>query len=116
MDSLFLSLYCFCTFSRRYEDVRASYSLGNKLAYALYGKPKELIRRIQNWQPSRRHVWGLVIVVGATGATYFPGGRAVIFEMDTGVRPALRQAGAFGESTGSKNEGSLGESMIFGIR
>ena len=45
-----------------------------------------------------------------------PGGGAVIFEMDTGVRPALRQAGAFGESTGSKNEGSLGESMIFGIR
>ena len=44
-----------------------------------------------------------------------PGG-AVIFEMDTGVRPALRQAGAFGESTGSKNKGSLGESMIFGIR
>ena len=42
-----------------------------------------------------------------------PGG-AVIFEMDTGVRPALRQAGAFGESTCSKNEGSLGESMIFG--
>ena len=36
-----------------------------------YGKPKELIRRIQNWQPSGRHVWGLVIVVGATGATYF---------------------------------------------
>ena len=54
---------------------------------------------------------------------YFPsvillpgGGGAVIFEMDTGVRPGLRQAGAFGESTGSKNEGSLGESMIFGIR
>ena len=45
-----------------------------------------------------------------------PGGGAVIFEMDTGVRPTLRQAGAFGESTGSKNEGSLGESMIFGIR
>ena len=44
------------------------------------------------------------------------GGGAVIFEMDTGVRSALRQAGAFGESTGSKNEGSLGESMIFGIR
>ena len=44
------------------------------------------------------------------------GGGAVIFEMDTGVRPALRQAGAFGESTGSKNEGSLGESMIFGFR
>ena len=36
--------------------------------------------------------------------------------MDTGVRPALQQAGAFGESTGSKNEGSLGESMIFGIQ
>ena len=45
-----------------------------------------------------------------------PGGGAVIFEMDTGVRPALRQAGAFGESTGSKNEGSLGERMIFGIQ
>ena len=43
------------------------------------------------------------------------GGAAVEYEMDTGVRPALRQAGAFGESTGSKNEGSLGESMIFGI-
>ena len=36
--------------------------------------------------------------------------------MDTGVRAALRQAGAFSESTGSKNEGSLGESMIFGIQ
>ena len=46
---------------------------------------------------------------------FVPGG-AVKYEMDTGVRPALRQAGAFGESTGSKNEGSLGESMIFGIR
>ena len=44
-----------------------------------------------------------------------PGG-AVKYEVDTGVRPALQQAGAFGESTGSKNEGSLGESMIFGIQ
>ena len=44
------------------------------------------------------------------------GGRAVKYEVDTGVRPALQQAGAFGESTGSKNEGSLGESMIFGIQ
>ena len=41
---------------------------------------------------------------------------AVKYEMDTGVRAALRQAGAFSESTGSKNEGSLGESMIFGIQ
>ena len=41
---------------------------------------------------------------------------AVKYEVDTGVRPALQQAGAFGESTGSKNEGSLGESMIFGIQ
>ena len=48
-------------------------------------------------------------------SVHAPGG-AVIFKMDTGVRPALQQAGAFGESTGSKNEGSLGESMIFGIR
>ena len=45
-----------------------------------------------------------------------PGGGAVKSEVDTGVRPALQQAGAFGESTGSKNEGSLGESMIFGIQ
>ena len=44
------------------------------------------------------------------------GGGAVKYEVDTGVRPALQQAGAFGESTGSKNEGSLGESMIFGIQ
>ena len=44
------------------------------------------------------------------------GGGAVKYEMDTGVRAALRQAGAFSESTGSKNEGSLGESMIFGIQ
>ena len=44
-----------------------------------------------------------------------PGG-AVKYEVDTGVRPTLQQAGAFGESTGSKNEGSLGESMIFGIQ
>ena len=44
-----------------------------------------------------------------------PGG-AVKYEVDTGVRPALQQAGTFGESTGSKNEGSLGESMIFGIQ
>ena len=44
-----------------------------------------------------------------------PGG-AVKYEVDTGVRPALQQAGAFGESTGSKNEGSLSESMIFGIQ
>ena len=44
-----------------------------------------------------------------------PGG-AVKYEVDTDVRPALQQAGAFGESTGSKNEGSLGESMIFGIQ
>ena len=41
---------------------------------------------------------------------------AVKYEVDTGVRPALQQAGAFGESTGSKNEGSLGESMICGIQ
>ena len=45
-----------------------------------------------------------------------PGGGADKYEVDTGVRPALQQAGAFGESTGSKNEGSLGESMIFGIQ
>ena len=45
-----------------------------------------------------------------------PEGGAVKYEVDTGVRPALQQAGAFGESTGSKNEGSLGESMIFGIQ
>ena len=45
-----------------------------------------------------------------------PGGGAVKYEVDTGVRPALQQAGALGESTGSKNEGSLGESMIFGIQ
>ena len=44
------------------------------------------------------------------------GGGAVKYEVDTGVRPTLQQAGAFGESTGSKNEGSLGESMIFGIQ
>ena len=44
------------------------------------------------------------------------GGGAVKYEVDTGVRPALQQAGAFGESTDSKNEGSLGESMIFGIQ
>ena len=37
-----------------------------------------------------------------------PGGGADKYEVDTGVRPALQQAGAFGESTGSKNEGSLG--------
>ena len=43
-------------------------------------------------------------------------GGAVKYEVDTGVRPALQQAGALGESTGSKNEGSLGESMIFGIQ
>ena len=43
-------------------------------------------------------------------------GGAVKYEVDTGVRPALQQAGAFGESTGSKNEESLGESMIFGIQ
>ena len=44
------------------------------------------------------------------------GGGAAKYEVDMGVRPALQQAGAFGESTGSKNEGSLGESMIFGIQ
>ena len=43
-------------------------------------------------------------------------GGAVKSEVDTGVRPAIQQAGAFGESTGSKKEGSLGESMIFGIQ
>ena len=42
-----------------------------------------------------------------------PGGGAVKYEMDTGVSV---RAGAFSESTGSKNEGSLGESMIFGIQ
>ena len=36
-----------------------------------------------------------------------PGG-AVKYEMDTGVRAALRQAGAFSESTGSKNWGVIG--------
>ena len=51
-------------------------------------------------------------------ASFSPGGGggAVKYEVDTGVRPTLQQAGAFGESTGSKNEGSLGESMIFGIQ
>ena len=60
--------------------------------------------------------WIIKYELGPHQTVQRPGGGAVIFEMDTGVRPALRQAGAFGESTGSKNEGSLGESMIFGIR
>ena len=56
----------------------------------------------------------LILVI--TNKHESPGGGAVKYEMDTGVRAALRQAGAFSESTGSKNEGSLGESMIFGIQ
>ena len=39
--------------------------------------------------------------------TIAPGG-AVKYEVDTGVRPAIQQAGAFGESTGSKNGGVIG--------
>ena len=57
------------------------------------------------------------VFIASEGARPPPGGgEAVKYEVDTGVRPDLQQAGAFGESTGSKNEGSLGESMIFGIQ
>ena len=63
------------------------------------------------WCVSRAHIYKSCL----TWAHIYPGG-AVKYEVDTGVRPALQQAGAFGESTGSKNEGSLGESMIFGIQ
>ena len=37
------------------------------------------------------------------------GGGALQYQMDTGVRLTLPKAGAFGENTISKNEGSLGE-------
>ena len=36
--------------------------------------------------------------------------------MDTGVRLTLPKAGAFGENTVSKNEGSLGEKPNFGSK
>ena len=36
--------------------------------------------------------------------------------MDTGVRLTLPRAGAFGEDTISKNEGSLGERPNFGSK
>ena len=36
--------------------------------------------------------------------------------MDTGVRLTLPKAGAFGENTVAKNEGSLGEKTNFGSK
>ena len=41
-------------------------------------------------------------------------GETLQYQMDTGVRLTLPQAGAFGESTVSKNKGSLGEKPNFG--
>ena len=38
------------------------------------------------------------------------------YQMDTGVRLTLPKAGAFGENTVSKNEGSLGEKPNFGLK
>ena len=41
---------------------------------------------------------------------------ALQYQMDTGVRLTLPKAGAFGENTISKNEGSLGEKPNFGSK
>ena len=84
------------------------------LCLCLCGQDYELVRMQDGhdeWEPNP--VCFFVIKV----QDICPGG-AVKYEVDTGVRPALQQTGAFGESTDSKNEGSLGpgESMIFGIQ
>ena len=44
------------------------------------------------------------------------GGEALQYQMDTDVRLTLPKAGAFGENTISKNEGSLGEKPNFGSK
>ena len=45
-----------------------------------------------------------------------PKGWGHLYQMDTGVRLTLPKAGAFGENTVSKNEGSLGEKPNFGLK
>ena len=42
------------------------------------------------------------------------GGGALQYQMDTGVRLTLPKAGAFGENSISKHEGSLGVKPYFG--
>ena len=44
------------------------------------------------------------------------GGGALQYQMGTGVRLTLPKAGAFGENTVSKYEGSLGEKPNFGSK
>ena len=44
------------------------------------------------------------------------GGGALQYQMDMGVRLTLPKAGAFGENTVSKNEGSLGEKPNLGLK
>ena len=44
------------------------------------------------------------------------GGGALLYQMNMGVRLTLPKAGAFGENTISKNEGSLGEKPNFGSK
>ena len=44
------------------------------------------------------------------------GGGTPQYQMDTGVRLTLPKAGAFGENTVSKNEGSLDEKPNFGSK
>ena len=47
---------------------------------------------------------------------YLDRGGALQYQMDIDVRLTLPKAGAFGENTVSKNEGSLGEKPIFGSK
>ena len=51
-----------------------------------------------------------------SAATNDFGRGALQYQMDTGVRLTLLKAGAFGENTVSKSEGSLGEKSNFGSK
>ena len=53
-------------------------------------------------------------ILRASGAKNYPG--ALQYQMDTGVRLTLPKAGAFGENTVPKNEGSLCETPNSGSK
>ena len=46
----------------------------------------------------------------------YPGGGAITFQNDIGVRPALANPGSFGESKEEKNMGSLGERVNLSLQ
>ena len=72
---------------------------------------------VVRWKQNIRKMISFIAWKPETTEYCRPGrGRALQYQMNTGVRLTLPKAGAFGENTISKNEGSLGEKPNFGSK